>query len=468
MSKLKALYKYSAAITFLALEFFALMAFNYSGSYILFGSISLALMALLVLFNIGEIKLQGLSNIALFFIPLFLFALLTAFGYYMVAHAEAGHYSYAELVFIPLGMLPMAFSGYLLSIDKHFKIKTFLIVIYAALAAYVFINLLYNIINFGAFYPIIYKDYYLYYKGVKSVVPAQDFAYTLEGFKFIEVEMSHYVLYPLLLLSSSVMLIYLSPRKEKVLFFTYLSFAILAILALVLIPSILSLLGIIITAVLVLLIFLIKRFKGCRKVFKIILYVLIVLFVIGYLLFIFNAQSFASGISEKISANGLLDRIFNTNKFSTKYRLLVFDLFTKDKFLGFVTYIPDPTQPDTIEVYHLSGGFLFDSYMTSGVLGALGLFGFIFLGLKSFRKYFHLHSDEFPLQATLFLFVIVFIGYSAFFNSGEYALYYDIYRPIYLTAPFMMMVFILSYVITKSHPVIEKEEKKGELVDEKI
>ena len=54
MNKLKALSKYSIAITFLALEFFALMAFNFSGSYVVYGSLALALMVLLILFNIKE------------------------------------------------------------------------------------------------------------------------------------------------------------------------------------------------------------------------------------------------------------------------------------------------------------------------------------------------------------------------------------------------------------------------------
>ena len=84
MKKLKLLGKYSAAITFLAFEFFALIAFNYSGSFVLFGSLSLGLCLLLVLFNIGEIKANGLSNVALFFIPLFLFVLfLFQVIYYM-------------------------------------------------------------------------------------------------------------------------------------------------------------------------------------------------------------------------------------------------------------------------------------------------------------------------------------------------------------------------------------------------
>ena len=475
MSKLKSLSKYSAAITFLALEFFALMAFNFSGSYVLFGSLSLALMVLLILFNIGEIKLKGFSNVALFYIPLFLFTLLTTVGIYSLGHASIGDYSYAELVFIPLGILPIAFCGYLLSFDKHFKIKTFLLVVFSALAVYCLINLFFNVINFGAFYTLIYKDYYLYYKGLKSLVPAQDFAYTLEGFKFIEVEMNHYVLYPILLLTSSVMLLYLSPKKEKVLFIVYAVFTLVAILCLVLVPSIISLASIAVIALLVLLIFLAKRFKLARKISKIALFVVIGIFVLGYLLFVLNGQSFASGISNLIASNELLDRLFNTSRVTSKYHVLITDLFTGDKFLGFAGYYEIPSDLSTFRLYELSGGFIFDSYMTSGVLGAFGLFGFITCGFISFKKYFKLHKDEFHLQATLLLFVTVFVGFSMFFNSGEYALYYDIYRPIYLTAPFMIMIFIFSYVITKAHPeekkiekTVAQETKEGESLNEQI
>ena len=456
MNKLKSLSRFSAAITFLALEFFALMAFNYSGSFILFGSLSLALMILLILFNIGEIKLKGMSNVALYFIPLFLFVLLTALGTYSVAHAKVGDFSYAELVFIPMGLLPMAFSGYLLSVDKHFKIKTFLIVIYSALAIYCAINLFYNIINFGAFYPLTYKNYYLYYNGIKSELPVNDFAYTLEGFKFIEVKMSHYVLYPLLLLTSSIILIYLSPRREKTLFITFVAFTLLALLCLVLVPSTLGLLSIGVVAILDLLIYLAKRYRKVRKPFKYILYIFIVLFVLLYLVYILNNQSFAGGISNLIAKNGLLNRIFNTNKLARSYNSILIDLFSGNKFLGFVT---NEVAAGMYEEVHLSGGFIFDTYMTSGVIGALALFLFLFLGLKNFKKYFKLHNDEFPLQAALFLFVIVFLGFSAFFNEGEYALYYSMYKPIYMTAPFMLTVFVLSYVLAKTHLVVEKKEE---------
>ena len=459
MSRIKLLGKYSAAITFLAFEFFALMAFNFSGSFVLFGALSLALCILLVIFNIAEIKSKGLSNVALFFIPIFLFTLLTAVGNYNVIHTKVfGHFSWGETVFIPLGILPMAFVGYMLSIDKNFKLKTFLTVIYSALAVYVFVNLLYNIINFGAFYPIIYKGYYMYYGGVRSELPVNEFAYVLEGFKFIEVKMAHYTLYPLLLLSSSVMLLYTYPKQERGLFITYLVFTLLAIFALVFIPSLLSLGGIAVVGVLLLIIYFGKRYLKARKVFKYILYIVLGLFIAFYLFYVIVV---ATGINE--SFTGLLSKLFVTNKYSQKVNPILVNLFTGSKFLGF---FGNPAGVGVIDEVSLSGFFIFDTFMTSGVIGALAIFIFIFLGFKAFKKYFHLHKDEFRLQATLLLFLIVFVGYSAFFNDGEYALYYSIYKPIYLTAPFMLMIFIFFYVISKSkmeEPTKVEEVKEVEL-----
>ena len=457
MNKLKLFGKYSAAITFLAFEFFALIAFNYSGSFVLFGSLSLALCLLLILFNIAEIKTKGLSNVALFFIPLFLFVLLTAVGNYNTVHTKVfGHFSWAETVFIPLGLLAMAFNGYLLSIDKNFKLKTFITVVFSALAVYVLINFIYNLISFGAFYPIVYKGYYLYYSGIKSELPVNEFAYVLEGFKFVEVKMAHYVLFPLLLLSSSVMLLFTSPKKEKGYFITYLAFALLALFALIFIPSLLSLGGIIATALLLLVIYLGKTYVKTRKVFKIILFIVLGLALLGYLFYVIAV---ATGMSN--SFTGILDRIFNTNRYARRVNPILIYLFSSSKFLGFYG---NQTAPSVIDEVSLSGFFIFDSFMTSGVIGAFAIFAFIFLGFKSFKKYFYSHKDEFRLQATILLFLIVFVGYSAFFNEGEYTLYYNVYKPLYLTSPFILMIFMLSYVICKSR--VEIEEAKEEIVNE--
>ena len=92
-NKLSRLHKYGAAISFLAMEIFALIAFSFGSSYILYGALSLALLVLLILFNIKEISVDGMSSIALFFLPLFLFTVVTALGVYSRAHLHEGDFN---------------------------------------------------------------------------------------------------------------------------------------------------------------------------------------------------------------------------------------------------------------------------------------------------------------------------------------------------------------------------------------
>ena len=223
MEQIKALvkvHKFRSAISFLALEIFALIAFSFGDNFVLYGALSLALMLLLVLFNFYQLSVDGVSNVAFFIFPIFMFSILCALGIYAKVHTDGFHdFSTADLVFIPLGLLPISFSGYLLSVDKSFKIKTFLIVIYSAIAASVVINIIVNLVNFGFFYTVKYPNYYMYYRGSVSSVPVSEMAYVLLGLEFVEVKISQYIIYPALLLTSSIALFFTKPQEKKMFIF---------------------------------------------------------------------------------------------------------------------------------------------------------------------------------------------------------------------------------------------------------
>ena len=452
--KLAKLHKYGAAVSFLAMEIFALLAFSFSGNYILFGSLSLALFILLVIFNIRQIKVDGISSIAFFFLPLFLFALVTAFGVYMRSHADVrvGHFNMAELVFIPLGLIPMAFTGYILSIDKTFKISTFLIVIYGALAVLSLINLSANIVNFGFFYTIIYKGYHMYYGGEMSAVTVDRMAYVLEGFKIIEADISHYVLYPAMLLTSGIALLFISPLRQKKLFVIYSVFTGIALLSLIFVPTMYGLYSFVIVLLITAVIFLLKRFEVLRKPAGIVLYVGIGLASLVFLVMFANMN--ISGIHNVISGNGLLNRLFNTNGIVSRYNPLIDSLFSNGRFLGFVV-----TNDAMQEEVHMSGSFLFDSFMTSGVIGVIAIIVMMVVGFKGFKKYFLKENDDFYSKALLIAFVIFFCIYAGTINSTEYGIYYTIYKPVYMTGPFMLLIFIFCYVISKGEEKVETKKE---------
>lgn len=456
-SKIDKLHKFAPAVTFLAMEIFALIAFSFGDNFIVYGALSLALVGLLVLFNFRQIKLDGISNIALFIFPLFLFVLLATLGSFAKAHLIVGDLNLAELIFLPLGLLAIAFSGYLITLDKSFKIQTLLVVIYSALAILTVINIIANIVNFGFFYTVLYKGYYMYFQGAPSAVPVEEMAYTLQGLQFEEVMMSQYIIHPAMLLTSSIALFFI-PFKEKKKFFLFLGFTVIGVLALVFFPTVLG--GLTALAILLIdvIIYLVYRFKPVRKPLKYALIVVLVLVALALLAFILNYN--VAGINQITSNNAFLDRLFNTNRYSQKYSTAVTNLFF-DNFLG--SWGKRTPQGDVL--YQLTGSFLFDNIPTSGVIGAIAFIFMLVIGFKSFKKYIVNEKDD-PLfcKVLMIAFTSLFVIFGATLLEGEFTLFKVTVRPIYMSPIFMICLFMFVYIISKSVPL--KEEKKEEVTNE--
>ena len=460
--KIKNLSKYSIVPCFLAFEVFAILAFSFSGNYLLYGILATVLMLLILLFSLFEIKKEGISKTIFLLFPLVLFSILTAISYYAINHVILGDFHASEIVFVPLGILSVGFTGYLLSLNKDFKIKTFLIVIYSALGLLVAINLLTTLINFGAFHTFIYRDAYMYYGGIRSSVPVSDMAYALEGFKVIEVSVAHYTLYPALLLSCSTLLFYTSIKEEKKTYILYICLTALALLALILVPSIEGLFAGLILIFINLYLFFVKKFPKSRKGLNIALIVILSIIFATLLVMIFNASTQNNFIKDIIKGNSLLDRLFNTNRYVEKFNKNIRDIFSMQYILGFSHYFI--TEFFAEEIY-LSGSYLFDSFMTSGLFGAIALFAFIIMGVVGFNKYF-LNKEEQHKEGTL-SFVLMFYLYSLLFNDGEYAIFYNLHRPIYMSGPFLLTVFIFVYVASKKIEVKKEEKVEAQAKEEK-
>ena len=98
----------------------------------------------------------------------------------------------------------------------------------------------------------------------------------------------------------------------------------------------------------------------------------------------------------------------------------------------------------------MSGSFFFDFFMTSGVIGLVAFIFALVIGYRAFNKYFRNENDPFHAKTILISFVTFFLIYSGTFASTEYGVFYRIRKPIYMTGPFMIMVFIFSYVLAKA------------------
>jgi len=456
VNRLSNLSKYAVVASFLALEVFAFIAFSFGNSFLLFGILSFALLFVVLLFSFKEIKSDGFTKYALFLFPLFIYVLLTGLGIYSKAHIQLGDFSTAEVVFVPIGILSIALCAYILSLNKTFKLKYFLIVIYAALTLLVFINLMSNIVNFGAFHTLKYKNYYMYYGGQRSEVSLSNMAYALQGFRFIEVQLSYYNMFPLLLLSSSFVFINLKYKEHKKTYLSYLLFNVIALLSLILVPSKIGLIYIALVAVIDLVIILWNRYKSIHKPLTIILKIFIALMGIGLFLVILNNQSFAGKFSSFIKNNAFLNKLFNTNSFMQSYNPMVYNIFCSDRFLGFYNiFLASAVE----SLGTLTGNWLFDNFMTSGVIGNAAFIFLIVVGLKRFAKYKTEDKESWAIKNTLLVFSLIFLIYTFLSYNGEYGIFYSIVRPFYMTAPFMIFIFILSYVFAKGCVEVKQDEK---------
>lgn len=467
---LNKLSKYSLVAIFLAYEVFAFIAFSFGSSFILLGVLSLALLIILILFSINEIKVDGMSKMLFLVFPTLLFSLLTALGVFTKAHVYVGDMSTAEAVFIPISLLSIVLIGYILSINKSFNLSILLVVIYSGLALLVLLNLFSTIINFGFFHTVIYKDYYMYFGGKRSEVPLSDIAYALEGFKFIEVKINNYYLYPLLLLTSGVMLLFISPKKERKAFITYVINASIGLLAIILVPSKFGLIYLALLAVIIGLIALLTKCKIKILPFKVALYVLIGIASLFFLVVLLNNQSFAKGISNLISNNSLLNKLFNENRFAQAINPQMEDLLINgytngfsERFLGYylVNHHPSISLPDWAS---FSSSVLADNFMTSGVIGNISFVIIIIFGYLGFARYKPVDKVEQRNKYALFAFVTMFLLHVLLIYSPEYGIFYKTFKPVYMSSPFIISLFFFTYVYMKG----EKKTKEVKVHEEVV
>lgn len=452
--KLKKLTKFAPVVSFLALEVFAILAFSLGNNFVLFGSLSLALFVILLIFSYGEVKREGLVRAAILIIPLLLYTLFIGIGIYSKAHIDLGDFSVASIVFVPLGLISIAMCGYFLSLNKSFKFTTFLTVVYSGIALLVLLNLIVNMINFGPCYSIIYKNCYMYYGGKRSDVPVSEIAYALEGFKFIEVKMEQYVLFPIILATSSYVLLHLKYKDNKPKFIAYIGFTALSIISLILVPSLIGLIYFIFTIIIEGLIILYTRVIKSRKIIMIFSFILLGLAGLVVIVMIFNNQSFAGSFHSFISNNAFLNKVFNTNRYVAGYNKNLTDILCTERFFGFCTYqlsdlITDPAV--------FSGSILFDNFMTSGVLGVVSLIAFFIFGLKGFKT--NAREAEISYEkSTAICLIVVYLLYSLFCGEGQYGIFYKIIRPTYMSSMFLLVIFALSYFYFKGGIKNNEEE----------
>ena len=451
---------FGTVLAFLSLEVLAFIGFNLGHSFLLFAILSLVLAGLLVGATFRQIKKDGITTYLFFLFPLVIFGILTAlngFNYYSI-----GAIGTAQSIFVPIGLLGVGLSGFLSSYLKQFKIKYALLVVYCSLGLFVLINLLITMIYYVPFYTLIYRDYYIFYDGRPSPVSVGNIAYMLYGFKFKEVSLLYWSLYPSILMTSVIPLFFIKFKENKREFLIYAGLAFIAFISLLFTISKITLITDLVLILGIALIIVGAKFKGSRSILNVMMITIGVIALAFILVLFVNAQTnwgFTSGIRGIISGNGLLDRVFNKNRYSSAVSTVFQDLFSTFKLFGCPVGGIFSDYPNNVPQI-LSNMWLFDNLMSSGLFGAFFFLGALIIGIRRLFKYLNKGTDEDYIRFTIAGLVLGFLVISMILFDAYPLIYSEKMAPFYTVAPLLLCVFFLGYAFNHT---LQLEPNKQEI-----
>ena len=458
---------YGTVVGFLCMEVLAFISFYLGQSFLLYGILSLVLGILLILVTFRQIKKEGLASYAFLLFPLFVFGLLTALSDFN--SQSLGHIGLIETIFVPIALVFISAAGFFSAYIEQFKIKTVIMVVYIALGLYVFINLVLTMIYYVPFYTLIYKNSYIFYDGKPSVTAIGNMAYMLFGFKILEVSVEYWQLFPSLLLTACIPLFFISPKKETRAFIIYATLTFIAFLSLLFTISKFALLADFVLLGGIAIIVVAGKIKKSHQILNgmfigfgaLLLLVLLIVFLVAQ-----TNWSFLNGLRSMLSGNVLLNRLFIGNRFASGMADVYNNLFSGEKIFGF------PVEVFTgIDKYHLSNIWLADILASSGLFGAIFFLFALVVGIRRMFKYYATSKDEQYVKLLIFGYVLGFFVMSLLLLDVTPLINYNATMfPFFITAPFLLSLFFISYCFNKS--IIEKapkvvEEAPVEAIEEK-
>ena len=466
---------YGKVVCFLLLEILAVVSFSLGSSFLFFTIVSIVILGLIIATTFKQIKSDGIASIGIFLFPVIIFAVLSALSYFKYDPYFILNNS-ALLFFVPISLTCFAATGYFVNLTGSFKIHHALIVIYSGIALLTFLNFLVTMIQFVPFYTLKYVDSYYYYDGYPSPEPIGNMGYFLMNFSMVEVSLSYFTYYPMVLLTAFLPLGHMKFKENKKLFIAYLCFGLLGLITIIFTINKITLLVLFGVALIIGLIALFTKFNINTKPLKIGSNVLVVLLGLGFLFLFLNAQDsvgyqmrvgFIRNITE---GNSLFNRLFNANRFVSGYNSILDGLFASKtidgnnvmlKLFGFPlnggysTYFGQMTWP-----IRDSNSFFFDSFITSGLFGTLFLVLFLILGIRRVIKYYTLSTDDKRDKVTILGFVFVSIAYALVNFDSTPFVFSDTIIPFYMNNIFFIDLFLFAYCFFNSQKKKKNQKRR--------
>lgn len=426
----------------------ALLVFSclsYAQSFIVTATCGILSIALLITITCLEYKKDGVLNYLFFIIPYVAYGVLLAISNFAKYEIDI-----ATRVLVPLALIAFSSSGYLFAKKKEFSLKTFMLFIYGAFALVSLINLIISLSQCGAFFNFKYGSMYIYYDGVSSSMPLKDIAFCLFGFGIKPTSIQFYSFAPSILLTGSIALFYLSPKKETKQFVTYCVYTLIALLSLILVTNKVMLITTILIVIFVPLLFGLTKLKGKMvKAAKITGIVLASLFVIVTIIFIINFQPWATGLHTFIASNKVLNFIFNSNVIIDNYKEILVNMFSSKKIFGYPTsYIGT------------SNNIVLNQLNFAGVFGLLFFLVFVIVGAFYLYQYYKKTNEDRLNKMLIISYIIGFVILMIINGSTTGWVFSSTCYPTYLLPMFLLIPLLFGYTFSKVQ--LEKGETNEE------
>ena len=462
MNKEKAFTIISSVAIFLLYEVLAFVSFGLSNSFEVYAFVGIVLFVLVIVGHFFLLKKDGASNFLIFLMPVVLLGIIFAFSSF-----SSGYATILTRILIPFAFIAFVGIGYISPLNENFKISNAMLVIYGGLALITLISYFATMVQYVPFYTIIHSDSYIYYDGARASLPIGSMAYFLSGFSFREVSIDYFLLFPSILSTSVIALFFLSPKNDTKKFVAYAIFAFIGLLALITMPNKMSLITTVLIVACVIIIILFGKSKINGKIFSRVLLVLLILLLLAFIVFFLNAQKswgFTSGLRNLIANSHLLDRIFNSNRFSQKYIEILDGSLNFNFWLGFM---PNPKYNSALHLDVFSDSVVFDTLLMTGLFGLAILIVVLVVAIRSFIKYFKSCDDQMIDKVLIAGFSVSTIIYASLNYNPEPYVFYSNLQPFFKNGLFLVLLFLVGYVYFKASHIKKVEEPaKEEKVEE--
>ena len=384
---------------------FLLLSFSFNApSYLIliFGFVALILLISLA-FPLKK-KIDNLS-LLIFIIPIIALGALYALSNF------SNHYlSIYDRIFIPFILLIFAVMGIIFPHLKKFEIKYAFAGFFLGLAIISLINMISTLYHYGPFHTLVYGSYYSYYDGTSALDTLSSFAYGLNGFKIEQISIEQYMIYPSILLTGGVVTLFLK-NKSYIELCSSIIAIIIGLISLIFVISRVSAINFLFVFgfnLFIIVLFLIKKYIG--RWLKISYIVIASIIALAFLFIFFNAQA-NSAISNFTKSNGMLNYLFNTNRFMKSINVLLNGVFSKDKIIGFPMLYDETYESLT----YPSSNIFVNQLMYAGIFGLLFMVIIIVMVSYNFNKVHHIGMNNkfnkyFPMIFVFSYFLFSFVG----------------------------------------------------------